>query len=260
LKRSAYLKKALWPLQKRALERADMLHATSEAEYHEIRALGLKAPVVILPNGIDVPERVGRSIEDENTLNRRTLLFLSRIHPKKGIDRLLNAWAALESQHLEWDLVIAGTGESAHVEEIKVLIEKLGVKRVDFVGPLYGDSKAAAYQNAELFVLPTHSENFGMAVAEALAHGCPAVVGTGAPWAGLRTEECGWWVEITVESLKNTLSSAFGRSREELQVMGERGRKWMEREYGWSSIAQKMNVAYQWLCKGGERPEFVRVD
>ncbi len=140
---------------------------------------------------------------------RRTLLFLSRIHPTKALDRLLAAWVQLQSRHPDWRLVIAGRGEAAHVEEVKALAKTLGADRVEFPGPLFGDAKAQAYFGAELFVLPTHSENFGMVVAEALAHGCPAVVSRGAPWAGLETEGCGWWVDNSVESLVAALDAAM---------------------------------------------------
>ena len=189
----------------------------------------------------------------------RTLLFLSRIHPTKAIDRLLAAWAQLQTRHPDWRLVIAGRGEVAHVEEVEALAKTLGVDRVEFPGPLFGDAKAQAYSGADLFVLPTHSENFGMVVAEALAHGCPAVVSRGAPWAGLETEGCGWWVDNSVESLVAALDAAMHSPPEQLAAMGLRGRAWMERDYGWAAIGQKMDAAYRWLVNGGERPAWVRL-
>lgn len=256
LSRSRWLKRGLWPLQRSALTRAAMLHATSEAEHGEIRALGLEAPVVILPNGIDLPElATSRSLGDV-----RTLLFLSRIHPKKGIDRLLHAWRQLESLHPDWQLVIAGRGEAAHVAEVTELAASLALRRVRFPGPLYGAEKARAYTDASLFVLPTHSENFGMVVAEALAHGCPAVVSRGAPWPGLVTEDSGWWVDHKVESVTHALNAAMSLSAEDLALMGARGRAWMERDFGWTSIGKRMVAAYRWLLDGGERPACVRVD
>lgn len=261
LSRSRGFKRILWPLQCRALHRADMLHATSETEYREIRALGLTAPVIVVPNGIDVPVLPPATCANrDGNASPRTLLFLSRIHPTKGLDRLLHAWARLEARHPTWRLVIAGTGEPEHVAETQALAAQLHAERVEFPGPLYGAAKSQAYQGAALFVLPTHSENFGMVVAEALAHACPAIVSVGAPWPGLESEGCGWWVENDVETLVATLDNALRSPAAELTAMGERGRRWMERDYGWASVAQKMDAAYRWLVDGGDRPAWVRVN
>jgi len=257
LRRNGTLKRWLWPLQRRALARADLLHATSETELHEIRAQGFTAPVAVVPNGIDLPEMPSASVREEGDL--RTLLYLGRIHPIKGLDRLLHAWSQLQSRHPQWRLVIAGRGEPAHEQEVRALAAGLGVQRVEFPGPLYGESKTQAYFAADIFVLPTHSENFGMVVAEALAHACPALVSRGAPWPGLETEGCGWWVDNSVESFAATLDAAMLSPRDELTDMGQRGRAWMERDFGWAGIGQKMDAAYRWLVVGGERPEWIRL-
>jgi glycosyltransferase involved in cell wall biosynthesis len=254
LSRSKAVKRVLWPLQRRALVRADLLHATSEVEYQEIRAQGFTAPVVIIPNGIDLPVLLPAKPEDRP----RTLLFLSRIHPKKGIDRLLQAWHHLQDAHPDWRLVIAGRGEAEHEREVHELASALKLKRVEFPGPLYGADKSRAYFDAELFVLPTHSENFGMVVAEALAHGCPAVVSRGAPWSGLEREGCGCWVENDSDTLVQTLDVAMRLSSGQLSEMGRKGRAWMERDFGWESVAQQMEATYRWLLGGGESPTRVR--
>ncbi len=258
LQRSRGMKRLMWPLQRRVLERADMLHATSEVELQEIRTQGFSVPVVVLPNGIDLPDMSQVRQRDAGAL--RTLLYLSRIHPIKGIDRLLQAWVTLQQIHPDWRLVVAGTGEEAHVDEIHALATRLGVERVEFPGPLYGEAKSQAYFDSDLMVLPTHSENFGMVVAEALAHGCPAVVSRGAPWSGLEVEACGWWVDNSVQSLTAALAMAMELPSWQLAEMGMRGRAWMERDYGWKIIGQNMDEAYRWLLSGGMRPEWVRVE
>lgn len=257
LQHSRRRKQALWPLQQRVLTRADLLHATSEEEYGDIRRAGFRAPAAIIPNGIDLPPP---RTELQMDTGVRTLLFLSRIHTVKGIERLLDAWAALEDRHPDWQLRIVGPGEPGYVAELERRAAHNGSQRVTFVGPLYDVDKARAYQNADLFVLPTHSENFGMAVAEALAYGCPAIVSQGAPWAGLETNACGWWIPNDVDHLRDTLEAAMALPAQTLQDMGTRGREWMQRDFAWSSIADTMTLAYRWVVEGGDVPECVRLD
>ena len=256
LGRNHAIKRLLWPLQRRALERADLLHATSESEYREIRALGLIAPVAIISNGIDLP----RLPKDKPTNDRRTLLFLSRIHPKKGIDRLLHAWQSLEKRHPDWQMVIVGRGEPRHEREVKEHAATLGVQRVSFPGAFYGPEKSKAYFQADLFVLPTHSENFGMVVAEALAHACPVMVSRGAPWSGLEAEGCGWWVGHDADTLVAALDAAMRLPSAELATMGLRGRAWMQRDFSWDSVAQQMEAAYSWITHGNKQPECVELN
>lgn len=251
LSRSKAIKSLLWPIQRRALQRADLLHATSEAELFEIRAEGFTAPVVLLQNGVDLPDLPNGqsfSVNDE-----RALLYLGRIHPIKGLDRLLEAWSRLEEHHPKWRLTIAGTGESDHVKEILDLAEHLKLQRVYFPGPMYGIAKSQAYFSSSLFVLPTHSENFGMVVAEALAHGCPVVVSKGAPWSLVEQNQCGWWVENDVFALAATLDRAMRTDHDRLISMGLLGRGWMDRDFGWTNIGEKMNDAYAWLLAGADR-------
>ena len=245
LNRSRFVKSIMWPLQRQILARADLLHATSEGEYQEIRNLGFTAPVAIIPNGIDLPVLPAAKKAAEVD----TLLFLSRIHPKKGLDRLLHAWNELQVRHPSWRLVIAGQGERDHVHEAEALATSLKLERVEFPGPLYGAAKS--------FVLPTHSENFGMVVAEALAHACPVVVSRGAPWAAAESEGCGWWVYNDIPSLTEALDKAMRLSAEQRENMGSAGRDWMQREYSWSSVAERMESAYAWVLQGGTPPDFV---
>jgi len=257
LERNRLVKKLLWLLQRRTLSQADLLHATSEEEYYDIRALGFQSPIMIVPNGIDIPEIP--KIDTANEIDSRTLLFLSRIHSTKGIDRLLQAWTSLHKRHPQWRLVVAGFGAANHVKDVTALASSLRLERVLFPGPLYGEAKKQAYFGADLFVLPTHSENFGMVVAEALAHSTPAVVSRGAPWSGLETEGCGWWIEHDVPTLIAALDCAMSMPASQLAEMGRKGRAWMERDFGWESIARRMEAGYRWIIEGGAPPAWVRV-
>jgi len=240
-------------LQRSALEKATCFHATATAEMDDIRRLGFKQPVAVIPNGIDVGELLA-PIEQP----LRTLLFLGRIHPVKGLEFLLSAWRKVQDRHPQWQLSIVGSdvgydGGSGYLEEMRAFGNQLGVERVNFVGEKHGEDKQRAYADAELFVLPSHSENFGVAVAESLAAGTPAIVSKGAPWEGLNTNGAGWHIDIGVEPLVSCLEQALSCEPEQLRRMGHAGRDWMRREYSWDSVGERMYETYRWLC--GERSQ-----
>jgi len=250
-------KRLAWHLyQKRCLKTAAALHATSEAEAEQFRRLGLTQPIIVLPNGVDLPA-VSASPEPANSTTQRTALFLSRIHPKKGLPLLLDAWARVKP--LDWNLHIVGPDEDGHLGELQQQARQLGLSsdRVRFSGPLDGEEKAAAFREASLFVLPTHSENFGIAVAEALSHGLPVITTRGAPWQVLETERCGWWVAVDRESIARALDDATRRPESELREMGGRGKEMVAARYSWDGIAREMLACYQWLLGRGARPQCI---
>lgn len=256
LKFSPRKKRLFWALMQRdALARAAAWHATSAEEADDIRAYGVQAPIAVIPNGVDVPEMpVSQCVEK----NRRTLLFLSRLHPKKGLPNLIAAWSRVAHELTDWDIVIAGPDESGHRSDLEAQIADLNVPRIGFAGAVFGDEKADLLRTADLFVLPTQSENFGIAVAEALAAGIPAIVTKGAPWVGLETERCGWWIDHGVEPLAAALIEAMALPKSDLREMGLRGRKWMARDFSWDRIGREMLDLYVWLKQGGDPPDSVR--
>lgn len=255
--RSRAIKILFWnALQKRAISHAKLFHATAENEYLDIRRLGFRQPVAVIPNGIDIPELSRSTCRGDG----RTLLFLGRVHPVKGVDMLLEAWVRLQGFHPRWRLRIVGPGDVDYLRKLNEKATTLGAERVTFAGPLYGDGKKEAYQSADLFVLPTHSENFGMAVAEALAIGLPVITTRGAPWSGLVDHDAGWWIDIGVEPLRRTLDSAMSRDRQALIQMGARGRAWMERDFSWERIATQMIESYRWVREGGAKPLWIHND
>ena len=254
--RSRWRKWIFTPLQRSAIERATCLHATSAMELQDIRAAGLHQPVIVLPNGIDVPPF--EPVVDR--LDERRLLFLGRIHPIKGLEMLLEAWRVLQSRHPDWELMIAGKGDEVYVATLKAMAADLHLARVEFRGATYGDAKHRLFRSAEIFVLPTHTENFGMAVAEALARGIPVLTTRGAPWEGLATSRSGWWIERDLDLMIATLDTAMQKSSDELSLMGRNGREWMIRDFGWPSIAAAMTASYRWLLLGGEMPTCVYLD
>ena len=256
LGRNALQKKIFWHvLQAPMLRAAACFHATAVSEYEDIRRLGFRQPVCILPNGIDVPP-----LEGALKSGRRQLLYLGRIHPVKGIDNLLHAWRAVEDRFPEWELCVAGPDNRGYLAEMQALAGQLRLKRVEFADPLFGEDKLRAYRAASLFVLPTHSENFGMTVAEALAAGTPAIVTTGAPWSGLVKQGAGWWIDIGVDPMVACLEQALATTPTRLEEMGRVGREWMLRDYSWERIGAQLSWVYRWLLEGGEPPPWVRLD
>lgn len=254
--RGSKVKPLFWRLAQRpALKRAALFHATCDAEVHEIRMHGFTNPVVVIPIGVDVPEHAAVAGVEK----ARTILFLGRIHPKKGVEELIHAWAEVEPCFDEWYLDIAGPDHGEYAKSMKALVVALGLRRVKFIGEVSGTSKFERLAGASVFVLPTHSENFGMAVAEALACGTPAIVTKGAPWGELDRRSAGWWIDHGRESLVAALERAMSSSMANLRSMGQRGRDWMLREYQWSRIGELFAHAYKSLLGGSAPPDLVRL-
>lgn len=252
----------LWEFEN--LRRAACLRATSASELKAIRTFGLKNPVAVISNGIDVEAFVrlpGRSEAEERfplLRDRRVLLYLSRIHPKKGLPLLLKAWSKVEAHRKDWVLAIAGTDENGHTAFLRQMADELNLgDSLQFLGALFGEDKLAAYALAELFILPSYSENFGVAIAEALAAGVPTITTRGTPWQQLEDYGCGWWVESEEKSLAAALREALAASKESLSEMGSRGREWMARDFSWEVSASQMLEVCEWTLGGGSAPACV---
>ncbi|WP_313386849.1 glycosyltransferase [Chishuiella sp.] len=256
-------KLAMFLYQHKDLKNAACIHATALSEAESIRNLGYKNPIAVIPNGIDLSEYPLKDKKDEISDRKKTLLFLSRIHPKKGIEILLETWKNISSTNKEdWQIEIAGNGEESYIKELNDKIINLGLQNsVKIIGPQFGDEKIRAYHRADLFVLPTYSENFGMVVAEALACGVPVITTKGTPWEDLELYQSGSWIDIGVESLKNCLEEYLIKSTSELQQMGVNGRKLVEDKYSIQSVAEQFIELYQWLINSSsKKPNFVILD
>lgn len=245
LRRHYYTKKlpALLLYQKAAVKRADIIHATAESERQNLLKLGWNKHISIVANGVDVS-----GIEMKQSWRRTgRVLFLSRVHPKKGIEFLLESAAALKDANLQF--LIAGEGDAAYIDSLKERAAQLGVAdRIQFLGGVYGDEKWRLYREADLFVLPTHSENFGIVIAEALASGTPVITTVGTPWQELRTHHCGWWTEIGTVPTSSALRSFLALTEEELAAMGRNGRRLIEESYSTEKVARDMVGMYDSLA------------
>lgn len=259
--KQSYLKKkiALKLYQYKDLKRATCIHATAEMEVKSIRKLGLNNPIAMIPNGVNIDE-----FSEEipvKVKNKKKILFLSRIHPKKGIENLINSWLELKNEEKEdWIIEIIGNGDSRYIIELKKLIKKHKLEdQIYILPPVFGNDKIKVYREASLFVLPTFSENFGIVIAEALASYTPVITTKGTPWEDLERYNCGWWIEIGVNPLANALRLALKCSDKDLKDKGVNGRKLIKEKYSIESVAKKMVALYLWILNKKDKPDFIDI-
>lgn len=174
---------------------------------------------------------------------------MGRIYPVKGLPMLIEAWARVRPHG--WILQIAGPDEAGHRAEVEQVVRAAGLNEIiSFLGPLEGQAKQSALFAADLFVLPTHSESFGMAIGEALAHGLPVLTTTCAPWSMLPEHGCGWWVEPSVDGITEGLRHATSLDSTTLQAMGAKGRELVAAQFGWERVAKQFVSTYENVIAG----------
>jgi len=229
--------------QRRDLECATFLHATAQAEADNARGLGLTCPISIVPNGIEMPQN-NAAFRTTVQAEKRIALFISRIHPKKGLPMLLEAWAVIRPE--TWELRIAGPAVGNHEAEVRRMVERLRLDDVvSLIGPVYGAQKEELYRTADIFVLPTYSENFGIVVAEALSYGVPVLTTRGTPWELLETHDCGWWVEPSIDGIRDGLIQATNLSYSARKEMGLRGASIIAKNFNWDAIVSQFITVYE---------------
>lgn len=253
----AWKKRIAWALyQHRDLAGAAAIHATSEEEAQEFRAVGLTQPVIVIPNGLEVPPATSVAGQPASGATKRTVLFLSRLHPKKGLLDLVKAWAAVRPAG--WQVVIAGPDENGHAAQVKAAARESGVLGdFTFPGAVLGDARWNLFRQADLFVLPSYSENFGIVIAEALACGVPVITTRATPWRELVQQRCGWWIEPGADALGPAIREATALPAVERADMGARGRTLVESKYSLAACATQMRASYAWLLGLAPKPECV---
>jgi glycosyltransferase involved in cell wall biosynthesis len=243
------------------LENASALHATGDAEARYLRDLGLKTNVAVIANGIrfhTLPKHI-KGIKNES----RRMLFLSRIHPLKGTLELVRAVAALRSELKKgaWKVTIAGPGEKIHIKQMMFEANKLQISELfEFIGPVDVPLKWDLYDSSDIFILPSHSESFGLVVAEALSRRIPVITTKGAPWADLLSHRCGWWPAVDQKEIENAMSEAIQTSHSTLREMGERGRQLVHQKYNYEAMGRDLSLLYLWLLGKESRPTFMDKD
>ena len=255
LRNSAWKKKASgWLFEGRNLRGAACLHALNISEAAYIRAYGLRNPICVIPNGVELPEERAASRERD-----KICLFLGRLHPKKGIPTLLRAWARVPANG--WNLEVAGWDQGGHERELRRLACAVGLgNSVRFSGPKFGTDKAALFKRASAFVLPSLSEGLPVAVLEAWSYGLPVAM----------TPECnlpeGFAAQAAVrmergeDGVAEGLRRLFALSDHDLQEMGARGRDLVEQRFAWQHIAVSMREVYEWVLGSRPKPACVLAD
>ena len=220
-------------------------HATSAEEAADLRQLQPGVPILLLPNGVDVPAEVsnGPSLD-------RYFVYLGRLHPFKRIEMIISAFAqGPAGTDNTVELWIAGSGEPAYERELRRFAAAAS-DRVRFIGHVEGDAKSDLLRNAIALVLASKSESFGMSVAEALAHSIPCVVTPNVPWPRLSERGCGIYLQRDdAPALAEAMTQLMNMSPQERGAMGWRGREWMLADYSWAAIAQNARAAFAELIE-----------
>ena len=171
------------------------------------------------------------------------------MHPKKGVVELLNSWKKIQTRHSDWELLICGFDENNYKKTISNKINKLNLQRVFLKDFVTGKEKEKIFYSSDLFILPSHSENFGLSIAEALSYQLPVITTTNTPWKKLNNYQCGWCIKLDEKIIARTLEKAFIMSTKERLSMGKRGRNWMIKDFSDHTIGLRMHAVYEKILK-----------
>jgi len=250
LRHKALKKKlALFLYQRRDLEASQIIHATSDEEARDLGALGLAQSVAVIPNGLALPEPMTGAPVAAPTLDRKapaqkTMLYLGRIYPVKGLTHLLDAWADVRPDN--WRLLIVGPDEAGHRGELETQRRRLGLENaVAFHDAVSSAEKESVYRQADVFVLPSLSESFGMSVAEAMGYGLPVIASTAAPWPVIASENLGWWVNPTRQDLAGAVRAAAAMPPGSLQAMGQKASDHVRSALSWKVLVPRYIDMYE---------------
>jgi poly(glycerol-phosphate) alpha-glucosyltransferase len=250
--------------ESRHLAGASCLHALNEAEARAIRGFGLRAPIAVIPNGIDVPTmlhaEVYRRRADESL--HRELLYLGRLHPKKNVHGLLKAFAIIagDARAKGWRLKIVGEGSSSYKKILAEIVDRKNLASiVTFTGLLKGARKAAAYRDASAFVLPSFSEGLPMSVLEAWSYGLPVAMTSECNLVEGFSYQAACQIESAPEVMAGQLADFLFQKPGELARMGAYGRDLVSREYSWNAVGKQFSEVYHWALGRGDTPVCVNV-
>lgn len=259
LRRSQWKKRLVhWLFEDANFSWVRFWRALTEKEANQIRACGIRQPVVVAPNGVNMDD-YAKPPDSEAAIatpmiprlgkDRQRVLFLGRIHPKKGLDMLLSAWARLAPFARDWQLVVAGPDEQGHLAKIQELSRSLGLgEQIAFTGPVTGRSKLNLLYSSDLFILPSHSEGFSMGILEAMACEVPVVATRACNFPELSAAQAGWECDATTDALTAALKTALATSTMERRERGQMGRRLVETRYSWSTVIDGLQSACATYC------------
>lgn len=245
---------SLYLYEKKNLNTADCIHALCEQEFRDIKKLAPNVPVAIIPNGVYLPKAETNSAY---TNSEKQILFLGRIHPKKGLENLIRAWGNIKEHN--WKLVIAGVDENGYEDYLKKIVLELNLNNVEFVGPVFGKEKEALLMSSSAFILPSFSEGLPMSILEAWSYKLPVLM---TPQCNLETGfNAGAAIEIdsSVSGIKDGILKLFSMKNENVIDMGLKGYELVNSEYTWDKVGDKMEKLYLWLIDKAEKPNFVKL-
>ncbi|MCA9108909.1 MAG: glycosyltransferase [Planctomycetaceae bacterium] len=249
--------------QQRELLEADCLQTNSLSEVEGIRQYGIKSPVAIIPNGVDLEvldQPADRSLLEAQypeLKGKRLILFMARLHVKKGLEHLLTAWGQLAPRHPDWHLVIGGPDNGYEHQARAIAAAQSLERRVTFTGNLQNEMSRAARQSAEIFAQPSFSEGFSMSILESMAAGCPVLITPGCNFPQVKQERAGVIVDPNTQATTAGLEQLLNMSDSERTEMGARGRHLIETHYTWDIVAEQTLALYHWLLGNSPRPDFI---
>lgn len=256
------LKKKLYAalVERSNLQSAACLHALTEAEASDYRQFGLTNPIAVIPNGVDIPTGISPELflaRFPALREKRLLLFLGRIHFKKGLDILAEAWATVSRAYPAAHLVLAGPDFEGTQVKISGRLAALGADRATtFTGMLPGAEKWSALAAAECFVLPSYSEGLSVSVLEAMGMGKPVIVTKQCNLPEVASHECGWTIEPRTAELASALEAVLRATAHARSLFGNNGRRLVADRYSWPAIGQQMADLYSWLGGGAHPSSF----
>ena len=265
--RNSGLKKRLagWAYEHSHLRGAACLHALCDAEAKSIRDFGLRNPICVIPNGVDLPESTSTAPPWAANLpaGSRVLLYLGRLHPKKGLSGLLEAWsrARYAADGAGWHLVVAGWDQGGYQAQLTARVKHAGLQnQVHFVGPQFGAEKTASYERADGFVLPSFSEGLPMTVLEAWSHGLPVVMTAACNLPEGFSTGAALETATSPDAIAATLAKLFRLPEADRSAMGAKGRRLVIERFTWTRVAKEMVAVYRWILGNGTMPETVVLD
>ena len=248
-------KLAWWIYQRNDVQKAACVFTTAKMEANHVSELGITTFKSVIPNGIETDAYPCKTSID---VVKKQVLFLSRVHVKKGIELLFEVWKLIHPDYADWQLLVIGNGEAEYIHSLENRVETLGLKdSVKILPPVFGDAKIKVYQESALFCLPSYSENFGMVIAEAMSCGTPVITTTNCPWNILNDTKTGWCIDLSVENIESTLREALAMSPVDLYEMGQKASKMIYDNFDYRCVTRNTLRLYEWLLNGGEKPEFI---